>query len=137
MWTCSNCKRKFKLEDQWHSCYVIEVDSHFKNKSEKVRLLFDLLVTEMKKFGPLVVIAVKSAIVFKAGSNFASVKIKKEHIDLEFQISRELELFPITVVARLSKNRVVHATTIDEIEQIDEFLISLLKESYLLISKRK
>lgn len=84
-------------------------------------------------FGPVEVISVKSSINYKAGSNFASVYVKKDLLEIHFQLGRVVDEYPVGVITRLSKNRVLHAIAIDELDQIDDFLLKLLRESYALI----
>jgi len=62
LWKCSKCGREFRKKSQWHSCVTVSVDDHFKNKPERLRKIFNLVLQESEKNGTVRVDAVKSGI---------------------------------------------------------------------------
>jgi len=134
MWTCPDCGKKFRNKNQWHSCCRFSLDDHLINKSESIRSTIFLLIREIKNFGPIQINPVKSSIQVKAGATFLSVRVKRDHVELEFQLSRQKEDFPVHRVVRISGKRYLHFVYIQEPEDVDETLLGWLKESYGLIA---
>lgn len=137
MWTCPNCDKKFRNVNQWHSCYKSDIDTHFRNKDERVRIIYDKLIDEISKFGKFDLNPVKSAIQFKSGATFLSVKAKKNHIEMEFQLEREYVELPVFRTINISSKRVLHYAAIEDVSDITKELLSLLNESYQLVSNRE
>ena len=132
-WTCPVCKKKFKNRNQEHSCARVPVDAHFKNKPPVIRMIYDRIMQEVQRFGPLTVNPVKSSIQIKAGANFLSVRPKRDRVEIDFFLGRQVGQEPITRSFPVSGNRVLHSAVIEEVGQVDETLVDCLRESYELI----
>ena len=132
-WTCPVCKKKFKNPNQEHSCAKVPVDDHFKNKPVAIRMIYDRLIMEVQRFGPYTLNPVKSSIQVKAGATFLSIKPKRDRVDIEFFLPREIDQPPVTKSFRVSANRVLTCATIDSVMQVDEKLVDWLREAYELI----
>lgn len=132
-WACPDCNKKFRNKNQWHSCYILTVEDHLKKKSENVKRTIVELLDQVKKFGPIEINPVKSTIQVKAGATFLSIKPKKDHVELEFQLGEKLEDFPIHRAIRISGNRVLHFVFLESPEDITPQLIGWMKSSYLLV----
>lgn len=63
MWTCPYCNRQFKKDNQAHSCNEKTMDDFFSGKTDHVKELYNHLVKEFKKLGPVSVYPLKSMIV--------------------------------------------------------------------------
>lgn len=133
MWTCPECGKKFRNRNQWHSCYRFSLDDHLIKKSENIRSTILLLIRNIEQFGPLQLNPVKSSIQVKAGATFLSIRAKKDHVELEFQLGRQIDDFPVHRVVRISGKRYLHFVYIQDPDDVDETLLGWLKESYGLI----
>jgi len=131
-WTCPTCSRDFRRPNQWHSCESLDVAVHLRGKPPHVRETVEKLIEELREEG-VIISPVKTAIQFRAGATFLSVKPKADHVDIEFQLGREVREFPVYRSLRVSKNRVVHMAVIEDPGDVDENLLSLLRESYEMI----
>ncbi|MEW6470428.1 MAG: DUF5655 domain-containing protein [Bacteroidota bacterium] len=130
MWICPKCKRPFKSRNQWHSCVRVDPDSIF-DRFPLAEGLYKKLVKKIRGFGPDVMIsAAKSCVFAKAPGTFIAFKPKKDHLLLEFFLSKAVEEFPVEKTFRYSRTKVVHWVRIDGKEQINAQLLRWLRESY-------
>ena len=133
-WTCPDCKRTFRQTNQWHSCARVTVDDHLENKPDFVKNILQKLTGIVTGFGDVLVDPVKTAINFKAGATFLSAKVKKDCLQLEFQLTREVDEFPIYRSVRVSRARILHFAVLEDPRDIDGALAKWLREAYDLIS---
>ena len=134
-WECPVCNRSFKNPNQSHSCIVTGIDDHFKNKEIIVREIFDKLKSQIEKFGNVNFNPTKHAIIVSSKSTFLAIKPRKNILDLEFLLDYAAEGYPVYRVFKVSKNRIAHFVHIEIKQQLNKYLISLLKKSYTLINK--
>jgi len=132
-WTCPDCGKSFRNNNQWHSCYTLSLEDHLQNKPVQIYALVKNLIAQIKTFGPIELNPVKSVIQVKAGATFLSIKPKTDYVELEFQLGEEIDEFPIHHTVRISRNRVLHFINIEIEEDINSQLIRWLKDSYLLV----
>ena len=134
-WICPECGKSFKNKNQWHSCYTLSLEDHIRNRPQKIQKLVHKLISIVRSFGPVELNPVKSVIQVKAGATFLSIKPKNEYIELEFQTGKEIDEFPVHRSVRISGNRFLHFLYLQAIKDIDQQIISWLKESYLLVNQ--
>ena len=135
MWVCPNCKKTFREKNISHSCAIVDVEEHFKNRSPILKEVYDKIISTINGFGPFKINPVKASVNIKILSTYLEFKVKKDHLFLAFYLDRTVNEFPVHRIVPLSKTRIVHCINLDHPEQVDKKLISLLKESYVLISK--
>ena len=133
-WICPTCNKKFRNKNQEHSCARVPIDDHFSGKPSNIRMIYDRLMQEVHRFGEVTVNSVKTSIQIKAGATFLSVRPKRDRVEIEFQLGREISTFPITRSFRISKNRVLHSATLESYDQVNQELVRWLRESYELVS---
>jgi len=134
-WICPNCNRSFKNPNQSHSCIVTGIDNHFIRKDVIVRDIFDKLEKQILKLGNVKINPTKHSIIVSSKSTFLAIKPRKTVLDIEFLLDREIDGNPMYKIFRISKNRVAHFVHLETVEQVDKYLISLLKQSYKTINK--
>jgi len=134
MWTCPNCGKKFRNQNQEHSCARVPVDAHLKNKPAGIRMIYDRLMQEVHRFGDISVNPVKSSIQVKAGANFLSIRAKKDRVEIDFFLDREVTKSPISRTFRISAHRVLHSAVLESYEQVNKELVNWLRESYELVA---
>ena len=136
MWTCPKCKRLFKRKDQQHSCVLITTESLFDKRPSELKKLYDRISKEVKKFGDCREETVKlDTILFKTKSSFLGIKVKKDHLVIEYFLDHLEDVPPVFKYLQTSRNRVVHYVAISDREDINQQLIRWMKQSYDLISK--
>ncbi len=97
-------------------------------------MIYDRLMQEILRFGDVTVNPVKTSIQIKAGATFLSVRPKRDRVEIEFQLGREIAKLPITKTFSISKNRFLHTAILESYEQVDQELTEWLRESYELVS---
>ena len=133
MWTCPECKRKFRSTNQSHSCMLADLDMHFRNKPDALLATYKKLLSVTQAFGPYDINVVQSAIFLKTKSTYVEVKTRKTHLILAFFLGREVTEFPMSRAVRMSKNKVAHELHLQHPDDIDAQVIGWLKESYELV----
>ena len=134
LWTCPKCQAQFVTPNQWHSCERVSLDAHFLGRPDWQVLLFDDVLSHLERLGQFHVRAVKSAIIFKRKSSFASVKLQKSAFLLEWMAPELIEGDDRVVkTLRVSKNRIAHVARLNEADEIDSTLKQYLTEAYQLV----
>jgi predicted transport protein len=136
MWTCPKCGRTFKRKDQQHACTLISKESLFAKRPSELKDLYTKIVKEVKKFGDYREETVNPDVIFfKTKSTFLAVKVKRDHLDIEFFLDHLEDVPPVSKYLQTSKHRVAHVVPIDRSEEINKQLIRWIKNSYELVSK--
>jgi hypothetical protein len=123
--------------NQWHSCAIIDIDFHFRNKPEHIEKTYGKLIASIRKIGRFETNCVKSAIFLKTATTYLEIKPKKDFLLIGFYLDKEVKEFPIFKTVKLSENRIVHEIRLHHPREINAKVISLLKESYKLINPEK
>ena len=134
MWTCPKCKRAFKRKEQNHSCLLISTDALFAKRPPELKRLYDKLVKIVKGFGEYREETVlPDVIFFKTKSAFMAVKVKRDHLDVEFFLDHPENVPPVSKYLQTSKQRVAHVVPVDRPADINRQLSNWMKESYQLV----
>lgn len=134
-YTCPTCKRVFKSPNQYHSCFITSKETHLQKMNSEICEIFGILRSYLETFDDLEILYLKTCIQFKIGVTFLSVYPKKDRLELEFQLNRTEDQFPVYKTIRISKNRVLHRIAIGENSDIDNQLKMWLLEAYQTIKK--
>jgi hypothetical protein len=126
LWTCPTCARTFAKGNQWHSCQVRGVDSHFVGRPPRLKSLFDLLIRRLQQSGPLSVDAVKSSINLISVHHFGGVTVRDDGLRVGFLARDEIKDRRIVWTQRIGPNRVAHRIMIRSREEIDAQLLGWL-----------
>lgn len=129
-WICPICNRTFHKASQSHSCELYSVEMHLRGRDENIINAYNKLMSVVNSFGPLQISPTKHAIIVASRSTFLALKPKKNILDIEFLLSREVNEFPVHKTFRVSKKRVAHFVRVDKSDQIDKQLVSWLKEAF-------
>lgn len=134
-WICPECKKEFKNRNQAHSCVRVDLKDHLKNKSPIALATFEKLMMELKKFGEISISPVKTSIQVRTTATFLSIKLKKDSVDIEFQLGFEVNEPPVYKNFKISRYRVLHFAILKTPQDVDFQLMNWLKKSYELFSK--
>ncbi len=128
MWACPKCKREFKKTNQSHSCVVYPLINHFKGKPYGERL-FNELIKKLKglKFK---IDSVHCCIHLVSTSTFCAVWVGREKINVDFRLDHEINSKRVLKSVKMSANRFLYYLEIKNAKEIDNDLISWIKESY-------
>ena len=102
----------------------------FDGKSQAVHELYDLLVDELNKLGPVQEIKKAISISFENCRPFASVIIRNRSIKLVIRTHHRIENHRMLSTDRITDNCFDHTVLLDSKEDIDNELLSWLGEAY-------
>jgi hypothetical protein len=102
----------------------------FDGKSQAVRELYDLLVDELNKLGPVQEIKKAISISFENCRPFASVIIRNRSIKLVIRAEHRIENHRMLSIDRITENCFDHTVLLDSKDDIDIELMQWLGEAY-------
>jgi hypothetical protein len=135
LWTCPNCGRQFVTPNKQHSCGRYQLDDHFAGKDPIVRELFDHLLGVLKQFGPVKAYALKTRIVFQGETQFAAAMTRKHWLEGYVWLRRRAAHPAIQRVEMQVFRDYGHIFRLTRPEDLDEALVALLHEAYVLGSQ--
>ena len=134
MWTCPNCKRSFRNANQNHSCTLISKEDLFAKRPAFLKKLYDSIVVVVKQLGEFREETVlPDVIFFKTKSSFLAVKLKKDHLEVEFFLDHHEDDPSIAKWLQTSKHRFAHVVKVDSKKDITTQLTEWIRHSYHLI----
>ncbi len=135
MWICPKCSRTFSNTNQAHTCRLVAKEDFFKKRPPALRELYVQIVSEVSQFGDFREEAVPPDVIFfKTKSTFLAVKVKRDHLDVEFFLDHLEDVPPVSKFLQTSKRRVFHVVPVDSPEEINDQLRRWLRASYDLIT---
>ncbi|WP_420629147.1 DUF5655 domain-containing protein [Candidatus Leptofilum sp.] len=110
----------------------ISINDHFEGKDERVRVIYERLLGSVREFGHVHEAPKKGSIHLDHKSGFAGVYLRKNYILLHFRTDYPIDSSRIQKQQQLSARRFKHTVRLDSGKQIDQELLSWLKDAYLL-----
>jgi CRISPR/Cas system-associated exonuclease Cas4 (RecB family) len=132
LWTCPKCQRQFERQGQMHSCKVFPIEQHFEGKATSVILYEKLKEAVTKQIGSFKIESLECCIHFVHTSTFLAVKILSDSVQIDFSLSRKIENKRIVKFTQMSAHRYLYYVDILKEADIDEALLTLIKEAYQL-----
>jgi len=115
---------------------LIDKEDLFKKRPQELKALYKKVFEIVKKFGAFREETVSPDVIFfKTKSTFLAVKVKKDHLEIEFFLDHIEDEPPVAKYLQTSKQRVAHVVKIDSPKNIDKPLINWMKTSYQLVEK--
>lgn len=133
-WTCPTCGRDFARNKQWHSCEKHDLNAIFSDKPQKIIELYKHLISALEPLGPMEIHASKWNITLRAKSTFMSIFPEKKDLALTFVRDEPLDDFPVYQTYQHTKNKWSNHVKIENIEEIDNQLLTWIKDAYILCS---
>ncbi|MES1219013.1 MAG: DUF5655 domain-containing protein [Bacteroidota bacterium] len=103
---------------------------HLKDSQPVVTSIYEKLIKELHKFGPLKIEPKKTSIHLGNRFGFAGVYTRKDYINLEVHLDYKLTGKRIAKVEQASANRFHHTIRLNSVKDIDKELLGWLKEAY-------
>jgi predicted RNA-binding Zn-ribbon protein involved in translation (DUF1610 family) len=130
LWRCPKCGKYYVTRHMWHACARHTVAEHFAGRDPILRSLFDGLVALLRRFGPVRIVPGKTGIAFQQRMRFASVFVRKNHLEAGFILPRRLDHARIKKVVAYSPHAYAHHVEIRSPADLDEELAGWLRETY-------
>jgi len=107
------------------------LNKHFKGKEEIARPLYNKLKAKIKEdIGPFKVESLPCCIHLVSTFTFAAVYALRKEIRIHFTLDHKLESSRIDKFTQMSANRFLYSIDIEDEKEIDEELMSWLKQAY-------
>ena len=103
---------------------------HLKGRATIVNAMYEKLMREVDKFGPIKIEPKKTSIHLVNRFAFAGVYTRNEYINLEFHMDHRIISKRIAKVEQASANRFHHTVKISSLKEIDKELLGWLREAY-------
>jgi len=130
LWECPQCHRTFANRNQTHTCGLYTLESHFKGKSPRIRLLFDVLLDAVNSIGPVVVLPEKTRIAFHVRMSFAQVTPRQNWLDGHLVLARRLDNLRFRSIQTFSARNHVHNFRLMRPSDVDDEFREWLAEAY-------
>src|ERR1700750_1841948 len=101
---------------------------HLKGKEPAVTAIYEKLITELQKFGPLKIEPKKTSIHLGNRFGFAGVYTRSDYINLEVHLNHKLDSKRVSKVEQASANRFHHTIRLSNAGEVDKELLGWLKE---------
>jgi hypothetical protein len=134
LWACPACGRRFAKKNQWHSCDRHTVAQHLRKADPGVVQAYDLLVSQLRKLGPVRIDAVKPSINFANKYHFAGSAIRKNHLRIGFLAEKIIDDERIVRVEKLGPKRVALTVVVRSPDELDDAVTGWLRKAYQLQS---
>ncbi len=129
MWTCPNCERLFKSNNQSHICVNTTIDDLFEGRPDHLVLAFDRLLSLVIDWEPMSIGASKHTIVFTNQKAWLIVKPMSKELDVKFYYQEPIEKGLFKKVTHFS-GKYAHHIRIREEEDITEEFLEVLRMGY-------
>ena len=108
------------------------VESHFEGKDDSVRQIYDRLLKEAGRFGPVMEEPKKTSIHLVNRTAFAGVATRQHALILTIKSDRKLSSPRIHKSEQTSAQRFHHQVKVNSPAEIDSELVSWLQDAYAL-----
>ena len=112
-----------------HTCEVFDLDRHLTGKSSAIVGLYHLLAAAASEMGPVEFVPMKSSILFRVKTVFATVTVRRRWLDVLLCLARELAAERARFVEQASAARFIHRVRISSPEDIDDEFLGWLAEA--------
>lgn len=92
--------------------------------------MFDVLLAQIKKCGPVKVLPEKTRIAFQVRMSFIAVQVRRDYLIGHFVLARRLEHPRFVRIETFSPRNHLHAFRIDNLSQLDEEFVAWIREAY-------
>ena len=129
MWTCPNCERRFKTNNQSHMCVEQDFDRLFENKPDALVLIFDRILTEVMPWEPNSVGVSVHTIIFTNHKAWLILKPMSKEMDVKFYYDEPIESDVFKKIQDYNGKFAHHIRIRDEVE-LTERVFKFLKMGY-------
>ena len=130
LWKCPECGREFAKPKQWHSCAVKGLDEHFRGRDPHLRGVFDVLVSKLRRIGPVKVDPVKTSINLTARHHVGAVTVRGSYLRVSFYAAKRIIDPRIVHFERLGPDRFGHSLVLESVADVDKQLMAWFAAAY-------
>jgi uncharacterized protein DUF5655 len=108
------------------------VEAHFAAKDPNVQAVYNRLLAELRKIGPVKESPKQTSIHLDNANGFAGVNTRKSYLLLNFRTDYKIDNPRITKLEQHSARRFMHTVRLAQESEVDAELLKWLKDAYLL-----
>jgi len=101
-----------------------------------IQHIFEALLSHLNTYENVNITYLKTCVQLNTHATFLSIYTKRDRLELEFQLEREDNFFPIFMCQRISKNRVLHRVALGDFSEFDDQIKIWIDDAYCLIEKK-
>jgi hypothetical protein len=130
MWTCPKCGKQYVSRNLWHSCVVVDLETHFVGRP-RARQLFEAWLTAVRTTGPVTVSVSRTRIEFMTRARFTGAVVRKDYLRSALWLKRRVDWPRFVKIEHYGGNNWGHFFEIHDESDIDEELMALVREARL------
>src|SRR5215813_6786161 len=130
LWRCAKCKRPFANVNQSHFCSSYTLREHLAGKTPQAIKLFREFARLVKRCGRLRIIPEKTRIAFQVRMSFAAVSLRRDRLIGHVVLARRFEHPRFTKIETISPRNHVHSFSFTVHKELDDEVLSWLREAY-------
>jgi len=136
LWRCPACGHSFVTKNLWHSCGRYRLADHFDGKPAARLATFRQWVAVARRCGPVTVYAQKTRIVFQVRVRFAGAVVRRDFIYAHLWLRRRIEHPRLVHTESFGRLGFGHRFRLEQPRDIDEALVKLVQEAYVIGEQR-
>jgi hypothetical protein len=130
MWRCPLCQRQFANRNQSHFCGRYKLEAHFEGKPPAIRQLYNLLLAEMRRCGPVTVLPEKMRIAFQVRMSFAAIQVQSSKIIGHLVLAQRHERPCFHRIDSISRQNHVHHFRLQKPDDLNDELCQFIVKAY-------
>jgi len=132
-WACPKCQRQFGRRGQSHECApAMSLEEYFSTGPVHERPVLDAVMAHIRQVGPVHVEPVSVGIFLKRSRTFAELRPMTKWVAVSFSLLHPARHRLITRKVAQYNGHYYHVANVTSPSDIDEALLSLLTEAYLI-----
>jgi hypothetical protein len=108
----------------------VSIARHLEQADPEVRRIYEAVVAELQRCGPLEAVATKTGINLLSRTSLGSIKLQKRKARLALVLTRSMQDPRVQRVLRLSARSVVHYIDVSRVSELDQALRGWLREAH-------
>jgi predicted transport protein len=116
--------------NQMHTCEVFDLERHLSGKSSEIVGLYHLLAAAVSDMECVEIVPMRSSVLFRVRTVFATVKVRKRWLDVYLALEAEYLGDRVQRTERISARRFAHQVRLQSPDDIDEELTGWLAEAH-------
>src|SRR5215472_294458 len=130
LWKCPKCGRPFANRNQSHFCSQYKLQDHLAGKTPVAVALFREFARLVKRCGPVRIVPEKTRIAFQVRMSFAAVSLRRDRLIGHVVLARRFERPRFTKIETISPRNHVHSFSFTVRKELDDEVLSWLREAY-------
>ena len=135
-WRCERCAREFGRAHQSHTCLpALSPDDTFDGHPRAHRSVYSAIIEHLRELGDVHEDAVGVGVFLKTARKLAEVRPKSRWVSLDVILPRRVVHPRVSRHITLASGRTVHIIRLSSVQDVDDWVRSVLTEAYFAASE--